>query len=55
MWLEVSMSDVDDITKVVDQIIEELKHDNWSKSDRLQKVLEQLVKVEIAHIEAGKL
>jgi hypothetical protein len=44
-----------DISKVVDQIIKELESNNWSKSDRLQKVLEELVKIEVAKIDAGKL
>ncbi len=44
-----------DITKVVDQIIKELESANWARVDRLQKVLEELVKVQVAEIEAGKL
>ena len=44
-----------EISKVVDQIIKELETANWSKADRLQKVLEELIKVQVAEIEAGKL
>lgn len=43
------------IEKVVEQMIKELEANGWSKCDRLQKVLEELVKVEVAQIEAGKL
>ena len=46
---------MNDVTKVVDQIIKEMESNNWAKVDRLQKVLEQLVKIQIATIEAGKL
>ena len=44
-----------DISKVVEQMIGELKANNWSTADRLQKVLEQLVKLQVAQIESGKL
>lgn len=44
-----------EIAKVVDQMIKELESGNWAKSDRLQLVLNQLVKVQVAEIEAAKL
>jgi len=43
------------IEKVTDQIIKELEAGNWLRADRLQLVFVELVKVEIANIEAGKL
>lgn len=46
------MSNID---KVVDQIIKELSSSNWSKADRLQQVLKELVKLQVAEIEASKL
>lgn len=44
-----------EIEKVVDQIIKELESGQWSKADRLQKVLEELVKVQVAELESAKL
>lgn len=44
-----------EISKVVDQIIKELEANNWSKADRLQKVLEELTKIKVAELEASKL
>jgi dihydrodipicolinate synthase/N-acetylneuraminate lyase len=44
-----------DITKVVDQMMKQLEDGQWAKADRLQKVLEELVKIEVAQLEAGKL
>lgn len=44
-----------DITKIVDQIIKELEGANFTKADRLQLVLQELVKVQVAEIEASKL
>jgi len=49
------MSKEDTIKTVVEQMIKELEAGNWARSDRLQKVLEELVKIEVAKIEAGKL
>lgn len=45
---------MDEIKKVVNQIIEALEKDQWSRADRLQLVLNQLVKVEVAAIEGKK-
>jgi hypothetical protein len=44
-----------EIAKVVDQIIKELDASNFTRADRLQLVLNELVKVQIAEIEASKL
>jgi len=49
------MSSTDDITKVVNEIIKLLDAGQWPKADRLQLVLNELVKVEVARIETGKL
>lgn len=49
------MSKENDISKVVDQIIKRLEAKEWSSADRLQKVLEELVKIQVAEIQAGKL
>lgn len=46
---------VNDITKVVDQIIKKLEAGQWAKSDRLQQVLAELVKVRVAELEASRL
>ena len=49
------MTNTDDISKVVSEIIKLLEAGQWSRADRLQLVLNELVKVEVAIIEAGKL
>lgn len=46
---------MEDVIKVVDQMIKELEGGNYPRSDRLQKVLEELVKIKVAELEAGKL
>lgn len=36
-------------------MIKELEADHYGKSDRLQKILEELVKIEVAKIESARL
>lgn len=43
------------IEKAVNQIIKELESANWSRADRLQKVLEELTKIKLAEIDGGKI
>ena len=49
------MSNTADISKVVSELIKQLEAAQWARADRLQLVLNELVKVEVAIIEAGKL
>lgn len=38
------------IDEIVDILIKELTANNWTRVDRLQKILEELVRIEIAAI-----